>query len=104
MHHTRHCEERSDDAIQSRARGPGFLRFARNDVRREGTPVSRAAPSPDERSDIRDQRRRSWRTRMSLRSSGLRWRGYSAASLAAPRLRFFGLADFSSTGLRNCPV
>ncbi len=31
-------------------------------------------------------------------------RNYSAASLAAPRLRFFGLADFSSTGFRNCPV
>ncbi len=27
----RHCEERSDEAIQSRVRGPGLLRFARND-------------------------------------------------------------------------
>jgi hypothetical protein len=27
----RHCEERSDEAIQPRAGGPGLLRFARND-------------------------------------------------------------------------
>ncbi len=65
----RHCEERSDEAIQSRVRGPGLLRFARNDDRYKGVEGN-----------------------------------YSAASLAAPRPRFFGLADFSSTGLRNWPV
>jgi hypothetical protein len=27
----RHCEERSDEAIQSRKRRTGLLRFARND-------------------------------------------------------------------------
>ncbi|NEW93956.1 hypothetical protein DY468_18550 [Rhodopseudomonas sp. BR0M22] len=27
----RHCEERSDEAIQSPVQGPGLLRFARND-------------------------------------------------------------------------
>ncbi|RTL91586.1 MAG: hypothetical protein EKK32_32655 [Bradyrhizobiaceae bacterium] len=29
--HDRHCEERSDEAIQSRALGSGLRRFARND-------------------------------------------------------------------------
>jgi hypothetical protein len=28
---TRHCQERSDEAIQSASRGAGLLRFARND-------------------------------------------------------------------------
>jgi hypothetical protein len=30
-HICRHCEERSDEAIQDVVRGPGLLRFARND-------------------------------------------------------------------------
>jgi hypothetical protein len=29
--HWCHCEERSDEAIQNRAKMPGLLRFARND-------------------------------------------------------------------------
>src|SRR5262249_13543392 len=28
----RHCEERSDEAIQDSSQGPGLLRFARNDA------------------------------------------------------------------------
>ena len=38
---TRHCEERSDEAIQSRTRAPGLLRFARNDGGERSAPSLR---------------------------------------------------------------
>jgi hypothetical protein len=38
----RHCEEQSDEAIQSRAYGSGLLRFARNDGHSESE-MSKAA-------------------------------------------------------------
>src|SRR5579864_5665978 len=40
FHILRHCEERSDEAIQSGVRVPGLLRFARND----GTNTHAGAP------------------------------------------------------------
>ena len=53
MQEWRHCEERSDEAIQSRGRDSGLLRFARNDglsltrslTRLSVAPQSRPAPT-----------------------------------------------------------
>jgi len=42
----RHCEERSDEAIQSLARGSGLLRLARNDATHASAFPRRVAPEP----------------------------------------------------------
>src|ERR1700761_6886519 len=84
-----HCEERSDEAIQSSMCGLGLLRFARNDE-------LGCIRSPHERSDMRE-----CLPRMSLRSSGLqRLRG--ALLRPAPRLATAEHADAAFDAQRIC--